>query len=70
MFLAFISIDGITTREHDSGGMPSEKSIRGRDMGLAINVAIQFTNATAKLLEASKKIIPTSLRVTPYIPPS
>ena len=42
-----MSIVGTTTSVRDSGGIPSEKSMRGNGCGVTSNVASQFTSATA-----------------------
>jgi hypothetical protein len=45
--LELLSMVGTTTRCRDAGGMPSEKSIRGKGRGVTSSVASQLTNATA-----------------------
>ena len=64
-----VSIVGTTTRVRDSGGIPSEKSIRGSGSGFTSNVAIQFTSATASGLAHSRERAPNSASGQPRKPP-
>ena len=50
MLSALVSIVGTTTSVRDSGGIPSEKSMRGSGCGVTSRVASQFTSATASWL--------------------
>ena len=58
MLRGLVSIVGTTTRVRDSGGIPSEKSIRGSGCGFTSNVASQFTSATASRLAHSRERAP------------
>ena len=58
MSRGIVSIVGTTTRARDSGGIPSEKSIRGSGSGFTSNVADQFTSATASRLVHSRERAP------------
>ena len=53
MWSGLESMVGTTTRVRYSGGMPSEKSMRGSARGVTSSVTTQFTRATASWLAAT-----------------
>ena len=64
------SMVGTTTRVRHSGGIPSEKSMRGSARGVASNVTAQFTRATAIWLAATinKTAIGPSVQISARLP--
>ncbi len=70
MFRGLASIAGITTRVRDSGGMPSEKSIRGSGCGATSTVESQFTSATASRLAHSRERAPNRASGPSRTPPA
>ena len=63
-----VSIVGTTTRVRDSGGIPSEKSIRGSGYGFTSSVASQLTSATASRLAQSRERAPNRASGQPRSP--